>query len=129
MNAYELVVLFDPNLGEEKIGQIISKIEAKISSLGGELEKTDKWGVKNLPGRLKSAKKLKQAYFTVIYFKGASELPGKLQGFLKVTENIIRYSTQRSQPMPAAEIEGAPQKIEAINVGEIKGAEEALGES
>ena len=129
MNAYELMLLFDPNLGEEKIGQIISKIEGKIGSLGGELEKTDKWGVRNLPGRLKSAKKLKQAYYAVVFFKGASDLPGKLQGFLKVTENIVRYSTQRSQPKPEAEIEGAPQEVEAINVGEIKGAEEALGES
>ncbi len=129
MKAYELMILFDPDLGEEKIGQIISKIEAKIGSLGGELEKTDKWGIKNLPVRLKSAKKLKQAYYAVVYFKGAGDLPGRLQGFLKVTENVIRYSIQRSQPMPEAVIEGKPPEIEAVNVGEIKGAEEAIGES
>lgn len=139
MNSYELMLLFDPNLGDEKIGQIVSKIEGKVASLGGELGKTDKWGAKNLPVRLQKAKKLKQAYYVVVYFKSETSLPGQLQNYLKVTENIIRYSVFRSQAEPLPEIEGAPpppgaelkskEEIEAVDVGEIKGAEEALGES
>ncbi len=133
MNSYELVLLFDPNLGDEKIGQIVSKVEGKVKSLGGELGKTDKWGAKNLPVRLQKAKKLKQAYYVVVYFKSETSIPGQLQNYLKVTENIIRYSVIRSQAKPEAEIEGAPlepkEEIEAVNVGEIKGAEKALGES
>ena len=140
MNSYELMLLFDPNLGEDKIGQLIAKIEDKVKGLGGELTKTDKWGVKNLPVRLQKAKKLKQAYYAVIYFKAETSLPGQLQNYLKVTENILRYSVFRSQAEPQPEIEGAPltpppsgegikpkEEIEAVDVGEIKGAEEALG--
>ncbi|MEE8637574.1 MAG: 30S ribosomal protein S6 [Candidatus Margulisiibacteriota bacterium] len=133
MNSYEIMLLFDPNLGEEKIGGIVSKIEGKIKGLGGELEKTDKWGAKNLPVRLQKARKLKQAYYVVIYFKAETSLPGGLQNYLKVTENVIRYSIFRSQVKPPAEIEGAPLEakgeIEAVDIGEIKGAEEILGES
>lgn len=133
MNLYEIMLLFDPDLGEEKIGGIISKIEGKVKSLGGELEKTDKWGVKNLPVRLQKARKLKQAYYVVVYFKGETPLPGQLQNYLKVTENVVRYSVFKSQVKPPAEIEGAPPEakgeIEAVDIGEIKGAEEVLGES
>lgn len=133
MNSYELMLLFDPNLGDEKIGQIVSKVEGKVKSLGGELGKTDKWGAKNLPVRLQKARKLKQAYYVVVYFKSETPLPGQLQNYLKVTENIIRYSIIRSQAIPQAEKEGAPleskEEIEAVDVGEIKGAEEVLGES
>lgn len=126
MNSYEIILLFDSNLGEEKIGGIVSKIEGKIGSLGGELEKTDKWGVRNLPLRLQKARKLTQAYYVALFFKGESALPGKIQAYLKVTENIIRYSVMRAVPKAEPEIAAAP---EAVNVGEIKGAEEALGES
>ncbi len=133
MNSYELMLLFDPNLGEEKIGGIVSKIEGKVKSLGGELEKTDKWGIRKLPSRIKKAKKLTQAYYVVIYFKGKTSLPGDLQSYLKVTENIIRYSILHGVAKPEAEIAGKPleakEEVEAVHIGEIKEAGESLGES
>lgn len=125
MNSYELILIFDPNQGEERIEEDVSKIEDRIKNLGGELEKTDKWGVRKLAGRFKRAKKLTQAYYVVIYFRAESSLPGSLQSYLKVTENIIRYFICRAAEarMPVAEIEAAP----AVEVGEIEGR--ALGES
>ena len=132
MNSYELILIFDPDLGEEKIGGIVSKVEGKIKSLGGELEKTDKWGIKRLASVISRAKKLQQAYYVVIYFKCQTSLPGELQSYLKVTENIVRYIISRAAAKPLAEIEGTPLEekgeVKAVEVGEIKGAE-SLGES
>jgi small subunit ribosomal protein S6 len=123
LNSYELMLIFDPNLGEEKIGAMVSKIEGKITSLKGEVEKTDKWGTRPLASTMSRAKKLKQGYYVVIYFKGKTSLPGGLQSYLKVTENIVRYSIVRAVERPPAEIKGAPLggegEIEAVNIGEI----------
>jgi small subunit ribosomal protein S6 len=127
------MLIFDPDLGEERIGAILSKIEGKIKSLGGGVEKTDKWGVRRLASMVKRAKKLQQAYYVVLYFKSEPSLPEELQNYLKVTENIVRYSIVRAAPKPLAEIEGAPLKAEggeeAVNVGEIKEQGESLGGS
>jgi len=128
VNSYELMLIFDPNLGEETISGIVTKLEEKIKKLGGELEKTDKWGVRRLASVMNKARKLTQGYYVVVYFKSETSLPGQLQSTLKVTENIVRYSLLRATEKPAAEIEGEPQ-IEAVNVGEIKEQEGPGGQS
>lgn len=121
MRPYELFLLIDPNLGDEKISEMIVKVEDKIKGWGGEIIKTDKWGLKRLASIVKKAKKLTQAYYTIIYFQSPSTLPEKLRGYLKVTEHLVRYSVISSEevPQPAA-------AAEAVFVGEIKG--EGLGQ-
>ena len=54
MNPYELMIVFDPNLGEDKIDVILGKIEAKIKGAGGEVTKTDKWGTRRLASEMKN---------------------------------------------------------------------------
>ncbi len=119
MNPYELMLIFDPGLGEEKIDQIILKVEDKIKNFGGELLKTDKWGAKSVANVFKKTRKLTQVYYVVIYFKGPSALPASLQAYLKVTENILRYAVYRSTEQggsPLAEITGEP--LEEIVAGD-----------
>jgi small subunit ribosomal protein S6 len=124
---------FDPNLGEEKIGELVSKIEDKAKSFGGEVERVERWGVKRLASTFKKARKLTQAYFVMVFIKGEKSLPGKLQSYLKVSENIVRYSILKGVPKPQVEISGKPVEakgeIEAVDVGEIKEVGEKLGES
>jgi small subunit ribosomal protein S6 len=127
-------MIFDPNLGEENIGTVVSKIENKIKTLDGEVQKTDKWGVRRLASMLTKARKLKQGYYVFIAFKAEPSVPAKVQSTLKVTEEIVRYSLIRVEEKQPAEIEGAPLPeagIEAVNVGElrIKKAEESSGQS
>ena len=133
MNSYELILLFDPNLGEEKIAEIISKTEDKIKSLGGEIEKTDKWGIKTLQSTLSKARKLTQAYYVLICFKGASSIPAGTSSFLKVNENIVRHSICRAIPKTERETQLEEQgEVQAVHVGEIKEVEpqgESLGQS
>ena len=133
MSSYELILIFDPNLGEEKIEGMVSKIEGKIKNLGGELEKTDKWGIRKLGSVMSGAKKLQEGYYVVIYFKAMTSLPRELQNYLKVTENVIRYIICRAVAKPLEEIAGtaleSKEEIKAVDIGEIKEVGEALGES
>lgn len=133
MNFYELILIFDPNLGEEKIEGMVSKIEGKIKNLGGELEKTDKWGIRKLGSVMSVAKKLREGYYFVIYFKATTSLPRELQNYLKVTENVIRYTICRAVAKPLAEIAGtaleSKEEIKAVDIGEIKEVGETFGES
>ena len=133
MNSYELILIFDPNLGEEKIDGMLSKIEGRIKDLGGELEKTDKWGIRKLASVMSGAKKLREGYYVVIYFRADTSLPQEIQNYLKVTENVIRYTICRAVAKPLAEIAGtaleSKEEIKAVDIGEIKEAGETLGQS
>jgi small subunit ribosomal protein S6 len=124
LNPYELILVFDSSLGEEKIDALLAKIEGKIKDLGGEIEKTDKWGTRRLASMMKKARKVTQAYYVLICFKAQTAVPGGLQKYLKVQENVIRYSLVRAEAHSAAEGKSAPLAagdIQAVEVGEIKG--------
>jgi small subunit ribosomal protein S6 len=112
LNSYELFVLFDSALGEEKIEEVLSKIEKKLKELGGEIQKTDKWGNRKLASGIKKAKKVKHAYYVLFYFKSETALPAEILKYLKFTENILRYSLIRAQEKSLAQIEGVPVEEE-----------------
>jgi len=124
LNAYELILLLDPKLGEEKIGLAGTKIEEKIKALGGSEIKTEKWGMRKLASIVKKAKGITQAYYVLIRFQSAPNLPAELKAFLKVNENVVRYFVSKAVEVAPVEerIEGKP--LEAVNVGEIKSLEE-----
>ena len=48
MRKYETVYILRPDLDEATSEAAIAKVEDTIKSNGGEVEKTDKWGIKKL---------------------------------------------------------------------------------
>ncbi len=131
MNNYELILIFDPNLGEEKTGSFVGKIEEKIKSLGGEVEKTEKWGSRRLASMIKKAKTMTQGYYVLIRFKAPANTPAELRALLKVSEQVIRYFLSKAVVVLEGhvnrrEVPGAARVTEAVEVGEIKG--KPLGE-
>jgi len=133
VNPYELIIIMDPAHGEEKIGLVVGKVEEKIKELGGQIDKTEKWGTRRLQSILMKAKRLTQGYYVLVRFQSPPALPNQLIGYLKVNENIIRYLISQAVEPDAVRPERAERKdisgtpIEAVAVGEIKG--EPLGES
>lgn len=130
MNNYELIMIFDPNLGEEKTGAFVAKIEEKIKSLGGEVEKTEKWGTRRLASMIKKAKTMTQGYYVLVRFKSPPAAPAELRALLKVSEHVIRYFLSRAVVVLEGHVgrREAPgaRVAEAVEVGEIKG--KPLGE-
>lgn len=127
MKDYELILIFDPALGEEKIGQVVGKIEDKIKAGGGTIEKTEKWGTRRLASMVKKVKNLTQGYYILILFKSEPKLPAELQAYLHVNENVVRSFLSLAVPPESV----LPPKREtppaaAVEVGEIKG--EPIGE-
>lgn len=128
MSPYELILLFDPNLGEEKISQVLGKIEDKVKSQGGEVDKVEKWGARRVASLVRKVKNMTQAYYVLVRFHGETNLPAELSSFLKVTEAVVRYFISRAVVMAPPQIqrrEMGSAPANAIPVGEIEG--EPLG--
>jgi small subunit ribosomal protein S6 len=135
VHPYELILIMDPAHGEDKLGAVVTKVEDKIKELGGQIDKTEKWGTKRLQSIMMKAKRLTQGYYVLVRFSAPPATPNQLIAYLKVNEHIIRYLVSQAvkpdAPRPERtgpgrrDIAGTP--IDAVAVGEIKG--EPLGES
>lgn len=114
MSPYELMLIFDPNLGEERVKQLITKIEDKIKSLGGEITKTDNWGSKRLANTFHKLRKMIFGIYVVVYFRAETSVPAQVTAFLKVTEDLARYSVYRAEEIVPEVVE---EKKEEVKLG------------
>src|SRR3989339_458006 len=110
------MVLINPIVGEAAIEGLIKKIEDKIIALGGEVKKTDKWGIKKLQSDFKNVKNLKNAFYVLFYFDALPSVPLPLKAYLKVTEHLVRFSVMLAVPKDEREVEVKPLEIPEIKV-------------
>jgi small subunit ribosomal protein S6 len=85
--TYEAVVIFDSSLPDEKIKKECGEVEDFIKSIG-ELEKTQEMGRKNLAYPIK---RKKTGVYYLYVFKGEGDATAKLNKYLKIKDNILRF--------------------------------------
>jgi len=88
MKRYETVLILLPELEEERVKEIIRKIEDSIKTSCGEVIKSDIWGEKPLAYKIK---KRTRGIYVLIEYTGTSNIVGKLESSFKLNENIIRF--------------------------------------
>ena len=87
MTKYEMLYILDNALTDEAKDGIIKKIEDLVSSNGGVVEKTDRWGVKKLqyPINYKS-----EGYYVLTTFEAEKTLVVEIKRIIGITDGIIR---------------------------------------
>ncbi len=87
MRKYETVYILRPDLDEAATEAAIVKVEETITSNGGAVEKTDKWGLKKLAYEVKD---FNDGYYVVVDFTGVTETIKALDYVFKVSDTVIR---------------------------------------
>lgn len=105
MRKYEAVCVFNPKTKEEKVDEIISRIEKKIKEKGGQIDKIDKQGVRKLPYIFQRHKDAADAYYLIIFFSGTGNLPNEITSNLRLIEDIMRFSVIQSKGEEAERVE------------------------
>lgn len=87
MTKYEMLYILDASLTDEAKEGIIKKIEDLVSSNGGVVEKTDRWGIKKLqyPINYKS-----EGFYVLMTFEAATTLVQEIKRIVGITDGIIR---------------------------------------
>ena len=87
MTKYEMLYILDASLSDEAKDGIIKKIEDLVSSNGGVVEKTDRWGLKKLqyPINYKS-----EGYYVLTTFEAEKTLVVEIKRIIGITDGIIR---------------------------------------
>jgi small subunit ribosomal protein S6 len=112
LKPYEAIIIFKPEIPEEKIDVSIAKFEKKLRDSGGADIVTAKWGTRKLASMMKKAKKATEGYYILINFNGEGDTPNALRDLLNVSEEIIRYTVMIAKPAHEAEPREREEKVE-----------------
>ncbi|MBK9169457.1 MAG: 30S ribosomal protein S6 [Bryobacterales bacterium] len=92
MRIYEELFIVKPDATEEEIDQIIEQLTGIITSAGGAVEKTEKWGRRRLAYRVQ---KLREGYYVLLQFNCGAEAIKEIERRLRVSDLVLKFITVR----------------------------------
>jgi small subunit ribosomal protein S6 len=92
MRVYEELFIVRPDATDEEIDPFIEQIKGVVTSGGGTVDKTDKWGVRKLAYRVQ---KRTEGNYILIQFSAGPELVKELERRLRVSDMVLKFITVR----------------------------------
>ena len=117
MAKYELALVVNAKIEDEKRVAVVKRAQAYIERFGGTVGATEEWGKKRLAYEIQ---KMHEGYYYFIKFEGQSNTPNDLEQNMRIMDNVLRYLIVRLDD--EAEI-GEP------NETDVKKAEDAAEET
>ena len=93
MRVYEELFILRPNATDEEINPLVEQLTGLITSSGGVVDATEKWGVRRLAYRVQ---KHAEGYYILIKFHAGVTLVKELERRLRLTDLVLRYLTVRT---------------------------------
>lgn len=87
MNKYEMLYILGVDLADDQKDAIVAKFENIVKENGGEVENTDKWGVKKLAYAINYKT---EGYYVLMTFSCKPELIKEIDRVAGITEGMMR---------------------------------------
>lgn len=111
MNPYEIMLLLDAELAEERQAEILTRTRELVAQRGGTWQSEDAWGRRKLAYEID---KKPEAFYYLLQFDSDAETLAELTRVLKITDGVLRHLAVRRLPpaatMPAREPSSAPPR-------------------
>ena len=89
---YELVCIFDPQLGDAAFEPLVEKYEAQLKAVGAEIVNIDRWGLRKMAYTSADLKQRQQGFYVLYQFTAESDSMGDgLLHELKMDEGVLRH--------------------------------------
>ena len=99
MTEYELLLLLDPELSEEKQAEIVERVKTLVEQGGGAFERHDPWGRRKLAYQIE---KKDDGIYHLLTFSAPAETLDELSRVLKIDDSVLRHmATRRLEGGPA----------------------------
>jgi small subunit ribosomal protein S6 len=85
---YELMVILDPNIGEEAASKEVEKLKGEIKEFEGKVSSDDFWGIRDLAYRIK---KENRGYYAVLNFEIDPSKTKEFEKDLSLNQAVLRY--------------------------------------
>ena len=122
MRMYETIYIVQPDLGDEEIKTLSTKVQDIIANMNGDFKRLEDWGVRKLAYPINKSPRGRYFY---LRFDGDSPLIAELERRLRLDDKVYRYQSVKLEVdvvVPAA----AP--IKSAEEGTEEGAEEVTAE-
>jgi small subunit ribosomal protein S6 len=108
VNDYEILLLLDPELAEEKQAEVVQRTRDLIEKGGGTFERHDVWGRRRLAYEIN--KKAEGSYH-LLTFTSPPETLDEISRVLKIDDTVMRHlATRRPEGGPTGPV-AAPAPI------------------
>ena len=87
MNKYEMLYILSTDLTDEVRESLIAKFESIVKENGGEVESTDKWGVKKLAYAINYKT---EGFYVLMTFSAEPSLIKEIDRVAGITEGMMR---------------------------------------
>jgi small subunit ribosomal protein S6 len=99
VTEYELLLLLDPELSEEKQAEIVERVKTLVDQGGGAFERHDPWGRRKLAYQIE---KKDDGIYHLLTFSAPAETLDELSRVLKIDDAVLRHmATRRLEGGPA----------------------------
>ena len=88
MNKFEVVLIFNPDLGSNILKNEIDEFKSKLNKQAAKIVNEEDWGLRDLSY---SIKKFKKAFYNFFQIEASSQIVKNLNKDLNQSENILRY--------------------------------------
>jgi small subunit ribosomal protein S6 len=92
MNPYEIMLLLDPELADERQNEILTRARGLVEQRGGTWQSQDAWGRRKLAFEIDH--KGEAAYY-LLQFDCDAETLEELTRVLKITDGVLRHMAVR----------------------------------
>ena len=92
MNEYEIMLLLDPELAEERANEIIQRLRDNVESGGGSWDGHEPWGRRRLAYEIDHKG---EAVYHLLLFTSPAETLDEITRVLKITDGVLRHGAFR----------------------------------
>ena len=88
INPYEIMLLIEPEVAEERHTEIIERTKATVTEAGGTWHSVDPWGKRKLAYEINH---LTDAFYYVLTFDAPAAALEEATRVLRITDGVLRY--------------------------------------
>jgi small subunit ribosomal protein S6 len=92
VNKYEIMLLLDPELAEERANEIIQRIRDSVEGAGGNWDGHEPWGRRRLAYEIAHKG---EAVYHLLLFACPVETLDEVTRVLKITDGVVRHGAYR----------------------------------
>jgi len=102
VTEYEILLLLDPELAEEKQADVVARLRDMIEKGGGTFQRHDVWGRRKLAYPID---KKEEGVYHLLSFTSSPETLDELSRVLKIDDDVMRHmATRRPEGGPSEPI-------------------------
>lgn len=92
MTAYEIMLLLDSEVSDERQDEIVSRARELVEKRGGTWQSHDPWGRRKLAYEIRHKD---EAFYHLLHFHSDAETLAELARVLKITDGVVRHMAVR----------------------------------